>query len=421
MALAWHREEPREVRPFFETIQAENALADSRIRLFRGGEAFSESSFDLEEIDFQKLDLGVQPVLAAPALWIPAGLKASDLEVVLIARHSFLKQSEVIERFAVTESAPPEWEVTKDVLERMASGRNLELVLALCLTSDRSASPGSPFVVGHWLAQKTFLLRSRANPALFDLRTRTDQDWTAAGYPAKTLYAVDYAGGMADEMEDGGSVATVYMHIDAHNKMVTSSLGDTVQPILAAEIMLSILLESRQRQVIEKVINGIRRGLKQSQSSASPPPPPRPKRLSFLERTLASFLTPSKKGTRPRPEVSSAPIHLTYDQEPKAEPADGALFLTASFTIRMKADEDAESLKARVRITCPVIEDGEEGDSLELSVEADAPIADDPEKTGWKTFQIEQNKPVKFRCRTDNYDPLWTVRFVPEVEAVEVA
>ena len=243
-ATAWHREEPREVRPFFRAIQAEEALDGSGIRLFDGTDVRYESSFDLDEIDFKKLAPAVQIVLTDPTLWLPSGITKDDLELVLIVRHSFLKKSEVVHSTALTEPLPTEWSVDFAVLERLGGGRNLQLTLALCLRTDRAPAPGTPFVAGHWLARKSFLLRSRTMPTLFDLRTRNDEEWIAKGYPAKTFYAVEYIGGIDTQLEEGASVATVWVHIDAHNKMVSSSLGESMQPMLAAEIISSILLES---------------------------------------------------------------------------------------------------------------------------------------------------------------------------------
>jgi hypothetical protein len=130
------------------------------------------------------------------------------------------------------------------MLERFGGGRNLELILALCLRTDRPPAPGTPFVAGHWIAKKSFLLRSRTMPTLFDLRTRKDEEWIAKGFPPKTFYAVEYIGGIDTELDEGASVATVWIHIDAHNKMVSSPLGESFQPMLAAEIISSILLES---------------------------------------------------------------------------------------------------------------------------------------------------------------------------------
>lgn len=244
MTIAWHRTEPRDVRPFFETAKAENALDDSGIRLFANDDTLFDTSFDLDEIDFQKLEPIVYINMVAPEIWMPEGLASGDLELVLIARHAFLKRSEVVARHSLSATIPAEIVIEPDLLERLGGGRNLQITLALCLATDRDPVPGTPFVPGHWLARKAFLLRSRTMPALFDLQTRTDEAWKAAGFPAKTFFAVDYAGGIAGEMEDGSSVATVYVHIDAHNKMINSPVGDALQPMLAAEIILTIMLMS---------------------------------------------------------------------------------------------------------------------------------------------------------------------------------
>lgn len=172
------------------------------------------------------------------------------------------------------------------------------------------------------------------------------------------------------------------------------------------------------RTIVDRVLKSIKRNLKSAQGAASPPPPPRPKKLTMLERTLASFLTPAKKGSQQPGELSSAPINLFYDEEPHAEAVGDKLRLVAAFNVRLKADEDIAEMSARVRVTCPVIEDGQLGDELELEIETTAELEDDTQKAGWKKFALSQQA-VKFVCRSAPYDPLWTVRFVPEVEPAE--
>ncbi|TIL38585.1 hypothetical protein [Mesorhizobium sp.] len=246
MVASWHRTEPREVRPFFQAQSAEESLQASRIKLFKDGDISDETSFDLDEVDFQKLDPVIFPNISDPSAWLPAGISSDDLEVALVATHSFLKRSEVLESFCLSSGEPPaQWTMAPKVLNLFAGGRNLKLSLALCLRNDREPVPGSPFIVGHWLAQKTFSIKSRATPTLFDLRTRTDEEWVAAQFPPKTLFFVEYAGGIADEGEENTYVARVYIHVDAHNRLVSSSsLSGAFQPFLAAEIVLSILTES---------------------------------------------------------------------------------------------------------------------------------------------------------------------------------
>lgn len=175
----------------------------------------------------------------------------------------------------------------------------------------------------------------------------------------------------------------------------------------------------RKRSIVNKVLGGIHRSLKQCQNAASPPPSPRPKRLSLLERTLANFLTPSKKGPQPNPDPSPAPIHLTYVKEPRPEATGGELRLKAAFSVKLKADENIEDVDIRVRVSCPVIEDGSVGDDLGLTIVSDVALTDDVQRPGWKTFKLTQSQIARFECETVPYDPMWTVRFVPEVEPVE--
>lgn len=173
----------------------------------------------------------------------------------------------------------------------------------------------------------------------------------------------------------------------------------------------------RNRAIVKRVLDAVRRNLKGCQNTASPPPPPRPKRLTLLERTLASFLTPTKKGASPGVEPSAAPIHLTYDQEPRAEALGDKLRLTAKFSVRLKSDEDLGTLLARVRVSCPIIEDGHVGDAIALTTTTSIPTVQDPDKPGWQRFELG-NTAIKFECVSESYDPLWTVRFVPEIEPV---
>lgn len=240
----WHREEPRDVRPFFLAVSAADALNDCTIRITDDGEPSKETDFNLSEIDFQNISVTLFPSVANPSSWLPAGYDASDFVLLLLLRHPILKRSEIIESASLSAPIPAEWPVSPESMEGFGGGRNVELTLAICLADDRKALPGAPFVQGHWLARKVFVLRSPTTPSLFDIRTRTDEEWTQAGYPPKTFYAVEYNGGIELEPEDGGSVATVWMHADAHSKLATSGIGDSVQNMLAAEIVFTVLSDS---------------------------------------------------------------------------------------------------------------------------------------------------------------------------------
>lgn len=244
MTMTWHKTEPREVRPFFQTAEADKALDNTAIRLFPDDDALSDPSFELDEIDFQRLAPVIEIAVVEPALWLPASIPIADVKLAVIATQSFLKRSEVIASHSLADELPAQIVIENEILGRMGGGRNVLLTVALCLSDDLEPAPGTPYLPGHWLARRTFLLRSRSMPTLFDLQTRTDEAWAVAGFPPNTFYAVDYAGGIAGELEDGGSVATVHIHIDAHNRMANNPIGETLQPLLAAEIISSIIMES---------------------------------------------------------------------------------------------------------------------------------------------------------------------------------
>lgn len=244
MAQTWHREEPREVRPFFKLAKAEEALVESRIRLFADSESSPESTHLLDDIDFRRLAPVIEPVLVDPKLWMPKDLTSHDLKLVLLAEHGFLKRSQILHAIPLSQDLPSHWEIDRKVVDRLGGGKGLVFTLAVCLAIDRKPLPGSPFVLGHWLARKSFSLLPQTMRALFDVQPRTDEQWIAANFPPKTLFSVDYTDGIASAIETGGSVATVFVHADAYNKMANSKLGDSLQPILAAEIIVTILAES---------------------------------------------------------------------------------------------------------------------------------------------------------------------------------
>jgi hypothetical protein len=172
-----------------------------------------------------------------------------------------------------------------------------------------------------------------------------------------------------------------------------------------------------QRATVDRVLRSVRSALKQFQSSATPPPPPKPKRLGLLERTLASFFTASKGGSRPGPDTGSAPISLSYDTEPTVLSVEGMLCLSAAFSVRPKADYEGEPLRLKVRASCPILEDGQVGDRLPMVVHSSLGLQTPSDQ--WHEIELNAGDVVRFHCETEPYDSAWTVRFVPEVQPAE--
>ena len=196
MTETWHRSEPRLVRPFFNTKNAEDAVANSLVRLRSGVEPSDAEVYDLDEIDLPQLAPSLLPRVVPLSQWLPADHEPDDFEIVLLARSQFLKTSLVVARFFGSSTIPGEVPVQAQDLQALGGGRNLQLTVAICLSKDKPPKPGSPFSTGHWVASKHFWLRERTIKSLFDVRPRTSEEWVENGYPARTLYCIDYDGGI---------------------------------------------------------------------------------------------------------------------------------------------------------------------------------------------------------------------------------
>jgi hypothetical protein len=242
MKANWqHRSEHRDVRPFFETAKAENAILGTKIRLFDDQEPIDGPSCPVEEADFLKLNPAVIPSLLPLESWMPQEYRPDEFGLVVMATNPFLRRSVIVKEYSLSEALPSEIGMPALTLQDLGGGRNLTITVAVHLNTDREPSPGHPFVVGHWLSKKEFAIRPASGSGFYDVRPRTDEDWIAAGYPAKTFYVVDYHGSIC---EPDAKIATVYVHRDAYTRMMADKLGLAIQKMLASEILIQILQES---------------------------------------------------------------------------------------------------------------------------------------------------------------------------------
>lgn len=177
---------------------------------------------------------------------------------------------------------------------------------------------------------------------------------------------------------------------------------------------------SEGRSVVTAVMSRIKDHLKRFQREAAPPPPTKQKRLSILERALGSYFRPQGSGAKPQPEVASSPLHLEFTKQPHVLPtSDGMLKLRSAFNVRLDAGAQEERVNLQLRISCPVLEDGgQEGDDLKLVVKftgVDAQV--DTTDSHLYRFPIARGAKAHFAVESESYDPAWTVRLRPEIDA----
>jgi hypothetical protein len=244
MNMHWHRSEPKTLRPFFAVQSVEETTHHATIKIAKGATAVEDEVIDVDEIDLRQLQITILPNIVASDEWLPAGFAKDELELVVFGRSSFLKNSIVIASHSLDGPMPEEIVVPADVLQRLGGGRELRLTVALVLAVDKEPQAGLPFSMGHWLSSKTFHLRERKLQTMFDVKTRTSEEWVEANYPAKTLYSVVYIGGIDSAGDESGPIADVHIHVDAYNRMAGERVGEILEPMLSVEMIAQVLEQS---------------------------------------------------------------------------------------------------------------------------------------------------------------------------------
>lgn len=246
--VSWRKSASKDVRPFFGAATLESSVELAEIKLFEDGEFTGETAISIEPADADRLALTVRPNLGEAAR-SSESIKKGDLVLAVTLLQPFLKKTTVVAQFPASGAVPAEVAIGADVLEQFGGGANLIVEVALCLGKKLAKKPGSPFLLGHWLAKKSFALRAPKPAEDFNILPMEDKDWIDIGWPAKTLYSVEYLGGFNDPAEKDRQLATVRVHADIHKKLTLEANQKLAKPImamLAAEITAQVVVSSLQ-------------------------------------------------------------------------------------------------------------------------------------------------------------------------------
>lgn len=178
--------------------------------------------------------------------------------------------------------------------------------------------------------------------------------------------------------------------------------------------------DGHDKDVVRAVLSRIRSGLKRFQGEAAPASLPRQKRLSLLERALGTYFRPRGEGRPSPPAAGPSLVHLTFTHQPTAEATvDGRIRLRSAFAVALDPAADEGPVPLRVRIACPVLEDdGQEGADLAVAVRVrGVTAAPDPSDPNVRRIALSKGEKARFDVESEAYDPAWTVRFRPEIEA----
>ncbi len=242
----YHKTATKDIRPFFGAASLEGSIDGAQIRLYEDQPFTDATSFTIDEQDVPRLALAVRPNLSEATL-AGGSIARSKLALAVTAVNPFLKKTVLVHKASLATEGPEEVAIGSEVLERLGGGTNITIEVALCLAMALKKDAGKPFLQGHWLSKKTFDLRPPKLSEDFDVEAMDDDGWKAMGYPAKTLYHVDYYSGVNEPVSKDRSMAKVRIHADVYKKLAADNLPKMSRPMmafLAAEIPCQILVAS---------------------------------------------------------------------------------------------------------------------------------------------------------------------------------
>ncbi|MEJ8835585.1 hypothetical protein [Ramlibacter sp. AN1133] len=243
--ITWRKSAARDVRPFFGAIALTESLNRAELRLFADGKFSAEPAYLVEPSAAERLALSLRLNFDANVDF--GTIHKNDLVIAVTAAQPFLKKTQLVATLPLSKGLPPELEIGDEVLAQLGGGANIDVVVVLCLAKRLEKRPGSPFLLGHWLAKKSFSLRAPQVAEEFDVDPTDDETWAKLGYPPRTLYAVEYLGGMNEPAQKDGKTARVRVHADIFKKLTGESNQKLARPVLgnmAAEIACQMLAAS---------------------------------------------------------------------------------------------------------------------------------------------------------------------------------
>lgn len=253
----YHKSATKDVRPFFEAAALEQATDGAQIRLFEGQPFTEAASFTIEEQEVPRLALVVKPNISEATL-AGGSVARGRLALAVTAANPFLKRTALVHKTLLSKEVPEEISIGPDVLDELGGGSNLTIEVAVCLAAGTKREVGKPFMQGHWLSKKSFELRPPKPADDFGVDPMDDDGWKKMGFPPKTLYYVDYYGGVNEPASKDSPIAKVFVHSDVYKKLAADNLPRMSRPMmafLAAEIPCQILSASysdwRDAEVVE--------------------------------------------------------------------------------------------------------------------------------------------------------------------------
>lgn len=237
----WVRTESRIVRPF---SSIDEALQQVRFKLYAEDEFDERTSFDPPESFTRSLQPEFELTVDASAWEDNLRSPKEHFSLVIKLTDPRLHRSEIVFNTAIDE-IPRTWSLPTNEREKFSWSPGFVATVALVLSQDREPEPGMPFLRGHWVARKSFRIRTAPSSRAFRIEPWTGDDFARNGLPRDTVYWIRFLAERLDERFDDPSEAfRVYLREDVYDALCEaerSSSGRAVLKLILAEILAEII------------------------------------------------------------------------------------------------------------------------------------------------------------------------------------
>lgn len=243
MRRDWRRSESRVVRPF---AGVEGCLGSVHLRLFSDAEWDDRTAFEVEQDRLSDVSPEFQLDIDKRAKR-EGRIESNRLSIVVTLRDLHLRRSEVVFEKPLKD-VPEFWAPPYDVYREFAWASGVKATVALVLNATRRPTVGEPYLRGHWLERKVFLVRPRSQPHSFPVERWTAEDFAKKKLPKDTAYWVDF---LTDDFnrrfDEPGEALRIAFRDDVFDALADKESSPSSRAILAliiSEVATDILAKA---------------------------------------------------------------------------------------------------------------------------------------------------------------------------------
>jgi hypothetical protein len=239
----WKRTESRVVRPF---VDIRECLADCEIKVGRERDFTADEAIQITDIDMRNPEISLKIPLSIEEIAERSGLASERISLVIVVNDLKGKKSEICFATNIRDTDEEIILLGEETLSQFSWSGRTQIEVALVLSEGIPFESGKPFLAGHWIAKKSFMLNAAKEIPSFPIEPMKGEDFkTRWGLPVDTVYFVDfYRDNLDIPHEELGSSLKIYINESVYNALIraeNTSPAKLIQNMLVSEIISCIL------------------------------------------------------------------------------------------------------------------------------------------------------------------------------------